>query len=50
MVSYDIKDRKVFENYVPGVRPLLAKHGGEVLVSDYEAKTLEGQSRGSMPS
>jgi uncharacterized protein (DUF1330 family) len=46
IVSYDIKDPKVFENYVPRVRPLLQKHGGEVLVSDREAKALEGQSRG----
>jgi uncharacterized protein (DUF1330 family) len=46
IVSYDIKDPKVFENYVPGVRPLLQKHGAEILVSDREAKTLEGQGRG----
>lgn len=46
IVSYDIKDPKVFEDYVPGVRPLLQKHGAEILVSDREAKTLEGRGRG----
>jgi uncharacterized protein (DUF1330 family) len=46
IASYDIKDPKLYENYVPGVGPLLQKHGAEVLVADYEAKTLEGQGRG----
>ena len=30
----------------PGVIPLLQKHGVEILVADYEPKTLEGESRG----
>ncbi len=46
IVSYDIEDPEVYEDYVPGVRPLLQKHGGEVLVADYEGKTIEGQGRG----
>jgi len=46
IASYDIEDPEVYEGYVPGVRPLLQKHGGEVLVADYEGKTIEGQGRG----
>ncbi len=46
IASYDIEDPEVYEGYVPGVRPLLQKHGAEVLVADYEAKTIEGQGRG----
>lgn len=46
IVSYDIVDPKAFEPYVPGVIPLLQKHGGEVLVADFEAKSLEGEKRG----
>ena len=46
IASYDIDDPEVYEGYVPGVRPLLQKHGAEVLVADYEAKTIEGQGRG----
>ena len=46
IASYDIEDPSVYEGYVPGVLPLLQKHGVEVLVADYEAKTLEGQGRG----
>ncbi len=46
IASYDIEDPEEYEGYVPGVVPLLQKHGAETLVADYEAKTLEGQSRG----
>ncbi len=46
IASYDLEDLEVYEGYVPGVRPLLQKHGAEVLVADYEAKTIEGQGRG----
>ena len=46
IASYDIKDPKVYEDYVPGVVPLLQKHGAEILVADYDAETLEGQGRG----
>lgn len=45
IVSYDIKDPKTYEAYVPGVIPILARHGGEVLVADHEARALEGASR-----
>jgi uncharacterized protein (DUF1330 family) len=46
IVSYDIEDPKQFEPYIPGVMPLLQKHGAEILVADFEAKTIEGQGRG----
>ncbi len=46
IVSYDIEDPEVYEGYVPGVRPLLQKHSAEILVADYEAKTIEGEGRG----
>jgi uncharacterized protein (DUF1330 family) len=46
IASYDIEDPEAYEGYVPGVVPLLGKHGAEILVADYEAKTIEGQSRG----
>ena len=45
IVSYDISDPKGYEGYVPGVLPLIAKHGGEVLVADFEAAHLEGDKR-----
>ena len=44
--SYDIADPKGYERYVPGVVPLLQKHGAEVLVADYDSKVLEGEKRG----
>jgi uncharacterized protein (DUF1330 family) len=46
IVSYDITDPEGYEGYVPGVLPLLEKHGAEILVADYAAETLEGHSRG----
>ena len=44
--SYDIVDREGYQAYLPGVGPLLQKHGAEVLVADYEAKQIEGEKRG----
>ena len=46
IVGYDIEDPELFEGYVPGVMPLLQKHGVEVLVADFEATTIEGKGRG----
>lgn len=46
IVSYDIEDSQGYERYVPGVIPLLQKHNAEILVADYEEKTIEGQGRG----
>jgi uncharacterized protein (DUF1330 family) len=40
--SYDILDPKGYEGYVPGVLPLLEKHGAEVLVAEFDASPLEG--------
>lgn len=45
IVSYDIADPKGYEGYVPGVLPLLEKHGAEIVVADFEAQSLEGDRR-----
>jgi uncharacterized protein (DUF1330 family) len=45
IVSYDISDPEGYKGYVPGVLPLIAKHGGEVLVADFSATCLEGDKR-----
>lgn len=45
IVSYDITDPEAFAPYVPGVMPLIARHGGEVVVADDAAATLEGEPR-----
>ena len=42
---YDIANVDLYQGYVPGVIPLLQKHGAEVLVADYETQALEGQKR-----
>ena len=46
IVSYDVTDPQKYADYVPGVIHLLMKHGAEVLVADYETKSLEGEARG----
>ena len=46
IVSYDITDPKGYEGYVPGVVPLLQKHGAEILTADYAAQALEGRAAG----
>ncbi len=43
--SYDIVDPKGYEGYVPGVLPLLEKHGAEILVAEFDAHLLEGNRR-----
>jgi uncharacterized protein (DUF1330 family) len=45
IVGYDITDPKGYEGYVPGIVPLLQKHGAEVLAADYESEVLEGEAR-----
>lgn len=45
IAGYDITDPKRFEDYGPGVMPLLQKHGAEVLAADFESETLEGEAR-----
>jgi uncharacterized protein (DUF1330 family) len=44
IACYDVVDPKGYEGYVPGVVPLLQKHGAEILAADYEAKALEGRA------
>lgn len=46
IVSYDIRNPEAFKDYVPGVLPLLEKHGAEILVADFDVKSLEGEKRG----
>lgn len=46
IVTYDVADQKVFESYVPGVLPLLKRHGAEILVADFAAQGLEGRTPG----
>jgi uncharacterized protein (DUF1330 family) len=43
IVSYDIVDKQIYEPYVPGVVPLIKKHGGEIVVGDFNAQPLEGE-------
>ncbi len=45
IASYDIVDTKAYEGYVPGVVPLLQKHGAEILVAEYDAQVIEGDKR-----
>jgi uncharacterized protein (DUF1330 family) len=45
IAAYDIADAKGYEGYVPGVGPLLQKHGAEILVASYDAQALEGEKR-----
>jgi len=45
IASYDIADAKGYEGYVPGVVPLLQKHGAEIVVASYDAQALEGPKR-----
>lgn len=45
IVSYDIEDGDKYQDYVPGVMPLLAKHSAEILVADFDARALEGERR-----
>lgn len=46
IVSYDVIDAEGYAGYVPGVVPLLQKHGAEVLVGDFAAQALEGEAAG----
>ena len=45
IATYDIVDQKGYEDYVPGVLPLLNKHGAEIIAADFDAKILEGDRR-----
>ena len=46
IACYDVVDPKDYEGYVPGVVPLLHKHGAEILAADYQAEALEGHAAG----
>ena len=46
VATYDIMDPQGYEGYVPGVMPLLQKHGGQVLAADYRAFGMEGKTPG----
>jgi uncharacterized protein (DUF1330 family) len=43
--SYDIVNMEEFKNYPPKVLELIPKYGGEVLASDLEAVSLEGNAK-----
>lgn len=45
IISYDVIDPEGYEGYVPGVLPLLEKHGAEILVAEFDAQPLEGSKR-----
>jgi uncharacterized protein (DUF1330 family) len=45
IASFDISDEKEYEGYVPGMMPFLLKYDPQILVADYAAKALEGESR-----
>ena len=47
IASYDIENTEAHEQYVQGAGPLLAKHGGEILVADGDAKAVEGFGAGT---
>ncbi|MCB0713867.1 MAG: DUF1330 domain-containing protein [Ignavibacteriae bacterium] len=44
VATYTINDPEGYGPYVPGVIPLLQKHGAEILAADYETKVLEGSA------
>lgn len=45
IISYDIVDFELFQNYPPIVGELVHKYGGEILVSDTEVLAIEGESK-----
>lgn len=45
IVSCDLVDQKMYEDYVAGVMPLLQKYGAEVLVAGPPSETPEGEAR-----
>jgi len=42
VVNYDLTNIEGYKAYPPAVLPTLEAHGAEILVADYESKTLEG--------
>lgn len=45
VTSCDITDPEKYAPYVPNVRPLLKKHGGEIVAADKNAVTVDGEAR-----
>ncbi len=44
ILTHTVSDLDAFrQSYIPKVFPLLAKHGGEVVVADFAAEPLEGE-------
>lgn len=44
ILTQTVTDQRAYsEEYVPGVMPFLAKHGGEVLVAAFQTEALQGE-------
>ncbi|MEZ5367217.1 MAG: DUF1330 domain-containing protein [Bryobacterales bacterium] len=43
LATFEITDPETYARYVSDVVPLIAKHGGEILVADRAGETLEGR-------
>ena len=48
VVTFDITDREAYAEYRRQVVPLLQQHGAEIIVADYEPKSVEGEQRGAV--
>ena len=44
-VDFDIHDQESFQTYVKGAVPLIAKHGGKVLVSGGDFEVIDGKGQ-----
>lgn len=44
VANFELTNPSGYKSYVAAVLPTLEKHGGEVLVADYESESLEGES------
>jgi len=45
IASFDVTEQQAYEDYVPGMMPILMKYQPEILVADYGARSLEGDCR-----
>ena len=45
MISYDITDMNTYQQYPPQAIALIEKYGGSVMISDTEAKPIEGRAK-----
>jgi uncharacterized protein (DUF1330 family) len=46
IISNDIEDNDACQTYVPGVIPLLEKHGAEIALAGYDALGVQGDRHG----